>query len=94
MLDIISEEPFMQAFIIGFISKFVFVNLRADLLRLLRNHTKGTPPPTHWLSPVARAAPATPIWNTAIKRKSRTMFVTPAIITTYIANFGFSATIM
>ena len=40
---------------------------------------------------VARAAPARPKLRTAINKKSRIIFVTPAAIITNKPNFGFSA---
>ena len=50
-------------------------------------------PPTHWLMPVARAAPATLHRNTPTKRASRNILVTPALMVARRPSFGRSAAI-
>ena len=71
----------------------VRVKCSAELLLRLRNHSSGMPAPTVWLSPVASAAPNTPHLNTAVNRKSSSMFVKPASRVAYSPSFGCSATI-
>ena len=64
---------------------------RSRLLLGRRKYTSGSTPPTHWLRPVAMAAPATPHLNTAMNRASSTMLVRPAATVTFRPSLGFSA---
>ena len=91
-LESISEAPLPQAQSIGYSSNFVLRKRSAEVFRLLRNQRKGKTPAMHWLSPVASAAPATPMPSTCMNRKSRSIFEKPAASTTPRAKPGFSAT--
>ena len=90
MLLISSDEPLPQAARIGRIRRRVG-DRRSRLVLGCRKYTSGSTPPTHWLRPVASAAPATPHLNTAMNRASSTMLVTPAATVTFRPSLGFSA---
>lgn len=90
MLLISSDEPLPQAARIGRTRRRVG-DRRSRLVLGCRKYTSGSTPPTHWLRPVASAAPATPHLNTAMNRASSTMLVTPAATVTFRPSLGFSA---
>ena len=90
MLLISSEAPFVQALKIGLNSRRVATSPKRLLLGRMK-YTRGISPPTHWLIPVARAAPATPMSKTAIKRASNVMLVSPAATVQTSPIFGLSA---
>ena len=77
MLFINSEEPLAQASRIGLNSRRTGVRWNARPCRFLKKRM-GMIPPTHWLSTVATAAPATPKPKPTMKRASSIMFVEPA----------------
>ena len=92
ILLISSEEPFAQACSMGLISSLVFVR-RSKLVLGRIKYISGRMPPTHWLIPVARAAPATPHRNRPTKNASSAIFVIPADTVAASPSCGFSAAI-
>ena len=66
---------------------------RRRLLFGLAKYISGSIPPTHWLIPVAAAAPVTPHLNTPTNTASSTILVIPAASVAISPSFGFSAVV-